>query len=115
MPDMAWIRDLLTRRRDAPADPARILQSEIAGLEARLAAAEQQVAEIQTAAAVAEQSAIDAVRAGDDRLARSALMKQRDYVEEAERIEADVAVLRALLDESRDFLATLPSSPLPPE
>ena len=101
----AWIRDLFARAGETPADPVRVLQAEIAGLEAGIAAAEQQISEIRAAAAATEHSAMEAIRAGDDRLARSALMELRDRVDEAKRMEADVAVLRALLDESRDFLA----------
>ena len=109
MPRMAWIRDLLAHRDETPPDPARLLQSEIAGLEVGLSEAEQRLSELDVAIAAAEQSAVNAIRAGDDRLARSALMKQRDCVEEAKRIEADVTVLRALLDEARELLATLPA------
>jgi len=96
---------------EAPADPALILRAEIAGLEAGLEAAQRQITGIWDAAQTAEHSAMEAIDAGNDQLARAALREREGHAERAAALEADVTVLRALLDECRDFLATLPPQP----
>ena len=111
-----WIRGLHSRLRQKPADPTQVLEAEIAGLAAGLAIVEQRIAAGRAAADAAERTAMDAIRSGDHRRARSSLLEQQDQVENVATLEAEAAGLRALLHEARTFLAAmLVAPPSPPE
>jgi phage shock protein A len=109
-----WLQNLVGRLRERPQNPVRVLEAEIAGLETGLAAAERQLVESRAAASEVEHVAMDAIRTGNDHLARAALLEQKTHAETVARLEADILVLRALLDESREFLAGLPPADLDP-
>jgi hypothetical protein len=111
-----WIRDFHSRLRQKPADPARVLEAEIAGLAAGLTIVDQQIAASRVAAEAAERMAMDAIRSGDDYRARASLIEQQQQVENVTRLEAEGAGLRAVLHEARSVLAAMsPSLPSPPE
>jgi phage shock protein A len=82
----------------------------MADLEQQLAVAERTLGDLLSSARSAEQSAMDAIRCGNDQAAREALVEQRTQAERAAAVESDIGVLRGIVDECRDFLAKLPES-----
>ena len=99
-----------------PATPGDLLRAEIAALEADLADDERAMTELEARMGVVEARAIDAVRAGDDRAARTAFLEHQAQAEQLATLAADTKVLRAILAECRDFTQTLGTDPAaPPE
>jgi len=90
------------------------LRQQIRELETELVAATRKLADARSRSETIERRAMDAVRAGDDRVARDALVELQPHVEEAALIEADIKVLRALLSECDDFLRHSSGSTEPP-
>jgi phage shock protein A len=82
------------------------LHRELAGLEAEIAGVEGRLSDIRARQRMIEQRAMDAIRAGDDRAARAALIEMLPHAEDAAPLEADLTVLRAMADECRRWLAT---------
>jgi phage shock protein A len=82
------------------------LRHELTGLEAEIVSVEGRLSEIRARRRVIEQRAMDAIRAGDDRAARAALVEMMPHAEDAAPLEADLTVLRAMADECRRWLAT---------
>jgi len=82
------------------------LRRELAGLEAEIVGVEGRLSRIRARQRVIEQRAMDAIRAGDDRAARAALVEMLPHAEDAAPLEADLTVLRAMADECRRWLAT---------
>jgi phage shock protein A len=82
------------------------LRRELAGLEAEIVAVDGRLSEIRARQRVIQQRAMDAIRAGDDRAARAALIEMMPHAEDAAPLEADLTVLRAMADECRRWLAT---------
>jgi hypothetical protein len=82
------------------------LRRELAGLETEIVGVEGRLSEIRARQRVIEQRAMDAIRAGDDRAARAALVEMMPHAEAAAPLEADLTVLRAMADECRRWLAT---------
>jgi hypothetical protein len=56
---------------------------------------------------------MDAIRAGDDRAARASVVEQQAHAEKAAAVEADLKVLRAILDECYEFVNRM-ANPAPP-
>jgi hypothetical protein len=83
------------------------LRRELAGLEAEIVGVEGRLSRIRARQRVIEQRAMDAIRAGDDRAARAALVEMLPHAEDAAPLEADLTVLRAMADECRRWLATV--------
>lgn len=82
------------------------LRHELSGLEAEITGVERRLVEIRARQRAVEQRAMDAIRAGDDRAARAALLEMMPHAEDAALLEADLTVLRAMADECRRWLAT---------
>lgn len=82
------------------------LRRELAGLETEIVGVEGRLSEIRARQHLIEQRAMDAIRAGDDRAARAALVEMMPHAEAAAPLEADLTVLRAMADECRRWLAT---------
>ena len=82
---------------------AEELRTQIATLEAELADAERSLAALGPQMRAVEASAMNAIRSGKDYEARAFLIEQRSKIEDAAAIEADIKVLRAILDECYDF------------
>ena len=95
---------------DESASAADRLQTEISALEGELAESTQALADVHARVAAAEVRAMEAVRAGDDRAARASLVGMQADAERAASIAADLKVLRAILDECREFAKTANSS-----
>jgi len=82
---------------------ADALRRAAADLEADLAAIRSDI-EYETARATTfETLAMDAIRKGDDRAARDALVKQQESAERLHQLGADATVLRAMLAELASF------------
>jgi hypothetical protein len=97
---------------EEPASTADRLQAEIEALEGEMAESMRVLADAQARVAAAEARAIAAVRAGDDSAARAALLATQADAERVALIEADLKVLRAILDECHEF-ARAANSPAP--
>ena len=95
---------------DESASPADRLQAEISALEGEMTESIQVLADVQARVAAAEVRAMEAVRAGDDRAARASLVAMQADAERAALIAADLKVLRAILDECREFAKAASSS-----
>ncbi|HEX4685126.1 MAG TPA: hypothetical protein VH277_20580 [Gemmatimonadaceae bacterium] len=98
------------KTREASTDGPGELRRQIAELEADLAAARGKRTHVRLTAAAAEQRAMNAIHAGNERAARDALMEQQSYAEEAAGLEADIRVVSALLAECYEFLGGLSCS-----
>jgi hypothetical protein len=85
-----------------PADELRAMARE---LEADLALVEAQISATAARMLDVEGRAIAAVKRHDDRSARELLIEQAASAGELEQLDADAKVLRALLDEIREFFA----------
>ena len=85
-------------------ESAAELRQHVGTLEADLAEVSAKIADIRTRAAAVERRAMDAIRAGDDRGARDALVEQHAHTEDLAALEADAQVLRAILSECYDSL-----------
>jgi len=88
------------------------LQAEMSALEGERTESTQLLANVQARVAAAEARAMKAIRAGDDHTARASLLAMHADAERAALIAADLKVLRAILDECREF-ATAANSPAP--
>ena len=97
------------------ASPADKLQAEISALEGEMNESIQALEDVQARVAAAEVRAMEAIRAGDDRAARAALLATQADAERAASIAADLKVLRAILDECREFAKAATSSTTRPE
>jgi len=95
---------------DESASPADRLQAEISALEGDMNESIQVLADVQARVAAAEVRAMEAIRAGDDRAARASLVAMQADAERAALIAADLKVLRAILDECREFAKAANSS-----
>lgn len=80
------------------------LRGQIADLEFELAITLGELRRLRTGAASFEQRAVDALRRCDEASARATLLDRDAFMSEADVLEADVRVLRALLGEFHDFL-----------
>jgi hypothetical protein len=111
---MTFFRKRLFARQSGSSEPsppaADRLQAEISALEGEFAASRQVLADVQARVAAAGARAMKAIRAGDDSAARAALLDTQADAEKAALIEADLKVLRAILDECRDFVNAANSS-----
>lgn len=85
------------------ARPADELRAQISALENELAESEHALADIESQAAAVEARAMDAIRSGDDRTARTALLAEQELTDKAAAIGADRRVLRAILEECHEF------------
>jgi hypothetical protein len=79
------------------------LRAQVSTLETEMAASTRALADFEARAAAAEARAMEAIQMNDDGAARTALLEQRAFAEKATTAAADVSVLRAILDECRDF------------
>ncbi len=100
---------------DESASPADKLQAEISALEGEMAESIQALADVHARVAAAEVRAMEAIRAGDDRAARASLVGMQADAERAASIAADLKVLRAILDECREFAKAANASASRPE
>ncbi len=100
---------------DESATPADRLQAEISALEGDMNESIQVLDDVQARVAAAEVRAMEAIRAGDDRAARASLVAMQADAEQAALIAADLKVLRAILDECREFAKAANSSASRPE
>jgi phage shock protein A len=87
-----------------PAGDASALRRAVADLAADLAAIGTNLAHEETRATAFETRAMDAIRKGDDRAAREALLAWQGSVDELHRLDAEATVLRAMLAECRALL-----------
>jgi len=90
--------------RPTDADPTDKLRAEVSALEKELAESQQALVDVELSAQALEVRAIDAIRSGDDRAARTYLLELQGFAEKAAALKADLTVLRATLDECSDFL-----------
>lgn len=86
------------------ANDVEALRADIAALETELADQTRRLEAARSDALAFEQQAIEAIRAGDDRSAREALIRQRDVVDAVGVLEADIQVLREALAELSRFV-----------
>ena len=100
---------------DESATPADRLQAEISAIEGDMNESIQVLADVQARVAAAEVRAMEAIRAGDDRAARASLVAMQADAERAALIAADLKVLRAILDECREFAKAANASASRPE
>ena len=89
---------------DAVASGAPSLERAVRDLEADLANLLEQVALEVGRAEQLELRAMDAIRRGDDRGAREAVVAHQDAVDAMQRLEADATVVRAMIAECRAVL-----------
>jgi phage shock protein A len=85
-------------------DPVAALREGVRVLEADIAAVEARLETERHRANAAETRAMNAIRATDDAAARQALLEQRRFAEACEELRADVDVLHAMLAECRSVL-----------
>lgn len=113
---MRFFRKPLFQRESGPSDSANAadqLRADMSALEEEMTASMQALADIKARAAAAEARAMDAICAGDDHAARAAVVEQQAHAEKAAAIEADLKVLRAILDECYEFVSRM-AGPSPP-
>ena len=87
-----------------PANAADDLRADISTLEGQIAEEMKVLEEMKARAATAEARAMNAIRAGNDHAARDALLEAQAVVERAAAVEADLKVMRAILDECYEFV-----------
>ena len=105
-----WKAKLRREQEGAPAtssatgtSDADALRRAAADLEADLAAILSDFEHETARANTFETLAMDAIRKGDDRAARDALVKQKESAERLHQLDADATVLRAMLAELASF------------
>ena len=104
------------RASESPEERARAadqFRTDIAALENDMAESTRALADLTKRAGVVEARAMTAIGAGDDRTARAFLLEYQAYAEKVAAIEADLKVLRAILDECHQFANTLSDSSAP--
>ncbi|MFI5227894.1 MAG: hypothetical protein ACHQWU_02425 [Gemmatimonadales bacterium] len=112
---MAWnyrrkgIPEVVTNRTAAAAleRAATELASDLAGLLDEKAREGARSAELEAAA-------VEAIRRGDDAEARAALLERQNSVDRVKQLDADAAVVRAMLVECREVLDQIAGS-MPPQ
>jgi hypothetical protein len=100
-----------SRRAEERARSGEQLRVQMSALENETTELTQNLSNLRAFAAAAQDRAMQAIRGGDDCAAREFLMEQGGYLEKAVLIEADLKVLRAILDECYQFVAELSKSP----
>src|SRR5262245_25784170 len=80
------------------------LRGQLAELESEVAAIEHRLDQVRAAQRAVEERAMAAIRAGDDLVAKRALMEMIPHAEAAVPLEADLKVVRAMADACRWFL-----------
>jgi phage shock protein A len=80
------------------------LRAELTELESEIVAIERRLSDVRAQQHTIEVRAIEAIYAGDDLAARSALWDATPHAEAAASLEADLKVARAMADACRWFL-----------
>jgi hypothetical protein len=96
--------------RHESTDAAVDLRRALTDLEADLAATEKQLATATADASACEARAIERVRSGDDAGAKQALVDKSEAKGLAERLDAEAAVLKAMIEECRAVLDARPAA-----
>ena len=87
------------------------LRAEIANLEKEMAESQRALAELEATMRAVETRAMEAIRDGNDSAARAEFLELGSHGEKAAALNADLKVLRAILDECYDFLNKMSEDP----